>query len=243
MSESIQLPRFAGYFLRRLKPLDFGSSFGRQIYTASTYINWPAFSTWCFEGFRGPLDDETMAALSLPDDKIEEIRTWTSQGMDSGKLAWLGDLPSLSLAIEFQNKFYEELSDMVILSLAVSNKTSAQIQRDFAVGKHTDSYNYNDGDFPLLTLLSEAQPHQPSKREHFIGYDFIGIEGDGSFYSFHCHNISDDLSRDFSVALNQYGLVDAGMDLEAVCQYLNSGSAGVEQVPWYAAQMFLYSEG
>ena len=242
MSESTQTLLFAGYFLRRLKPLDFGSSPGQQVYTASSYINWPAFGDWCFEGCSAPLYNETMAALSLSDNKIEDIRAWTGRGIETGKLAWLGILPSLSVAIEFRNRFYEELSDIVILSMAFSDKTSTQIQADFAAGTNIDSYNFNDGDFPLLTLLSEAQPHQPSKREHFIGYDFIGIEGDGSFYSFHCHNISDELSKDFSVTLNQYGLVEASADVEEVCQHLNSGSAAVEQVPWYAAKMFLYTE-
>jgi hypothetical protein len=54
--------------------------------------------------------------------------------------------------------------------------------------------------------------------ETLIGFDVIGIELDGGFHSFHCHDLSTDLARRFSLEINEYGLFAAIANSKSGCR-------------------------
>jgi len=73
--------------------------------------------------------------------------------------------------------------------------------------------------------------------EEFLGYDFIGIECDGSFHSFYCHDITNNLVDKFSLNLNSYGLLEKLEKPNEIREYLNSEKTGLEPVPWYIVKV------
>jgi hypothetical protein len=54
------------------------------------------------------------------------------------------------------------------------------------------------GLFGLRENLQKKIEEKDDPTEEFLGYDFIGVENDGSFHSFYCHNIRDKIVDKFS---------------------------------------------
>jgi hypothetical protein len=54
------------------------------------------------------------------------------------------------------------------------------------------------GLFGLRENLQKKIEEKDDPTEKFLGYDFIGVENDGSFHSFYCRNIRDKIVDKFS---------------------------------------------
>ncbi|MBK9025835.1 MAG: hypothetical protein IPL69_18220 [Saprospiraceae bacterium] len=108
---------------------------------------------------------------------------------------------------------------------------------DFAEGNNTEEFNFNNGDFGLRKNLLLRIEEDQNISEEFLGYDFIGIECDGSFHSFYCHDITNNLVDKFSLKLNSYGLFEKLEKPNEIREYLNSEETGLEPVPWYIVKV------
>lgn len=65
----------------------------------------------------------------------------------------------------------------------------------------------------------------------FIGYDFIGVEGQGTIHSFHCQCITPELNERFGLTLNKKGLFDTMIDHQSIRNYLNGKEAEWNHYP------------
>jgi hypothetical protein len=70
----------------------------------------------------------------------------------------------------------------------------------------------------------------------------IGIEISGDFHSFHCHDISTDLTERFGLTLNEYGLFEGAEDWKPIMDYMNDENNGFEPVPWFVCKTKLINE-
>lgn len=80
---------------------------------------------------------------------------------------------------------------------------------------------------------SLARKLPESCAEKFLGYDLICFESGGLFHSFHCNGLGGAISDRFGLHRNDFGLFDQSSGLCDVVEWLNSGDAPCEPLPWY----------
>jgi hypothetical protein len=223
----------AGYYLIKLKPLDFGDDINKTVWTCCKCLNYSAFDNWCLSWTHDKLDKEDKKALNLTDEQISKIHKWTDNKF-SDLINGFGDLAT---AIEFKNLFYNSREDIQILGLYFPLKDTEQLIEDFGEGKNVDEFNYNNGNVAIRKNLQKRITEQNNSNEDFIGYDFIGVECDGSFHSFYCSNITKTMGDKFSLTANAYGLFDRVENIEAIRLYLNDPKSFLEPLPYYVVKV------
>ena len=222
-----------GHYLIKTKPIDFGSDKGKVVRTCSRCINFSVFDNWCLSWMSDKLDEKEKIELGLTDEKIEEIQKWTDSRFDNGSNVF----PDLKTATDFKDLFLNSIKDIEILSLSFSDTDSDLLISDFAEGNNISEFNYNNGDFGLRKNLIKRTEEGQDINEELLGYDFIGVECDGSFHSFYCHDITNTLVDKFSLKLNSNGLFDKPEMQTQIREYLNDPKTGLEPVPWYIVKV------
>jgi hypothetical protein len=222
-----------GHYLIKSKPIDFGVDKDKVVGNCSRCINFSVFDNWCLSWMSDKLDEREKIELELTDKKIEEIQKWTDSRFDYGSNVF----PDLKAAIEFKNLFFKSRNDILIYSLYFPETDTNFLIDEFAEGKNTNEFNYNNGNFGLRNNLIKRTEEIDDINEELLGYDFIGVECDGSFHSFHCHDITKTLIDKFSLTLNANGLFDKPERPIEIRKYLNDPKTGLEPVPWYIVKV------
>ena len=217
----------AGYFIVQPKPLDFGTEKGKITHTCSDCINTLVFDFWCMSFADMNLTEKNIQTLQLTKEKIQDIRNWTDLHFNDGLIGYGSALPSLDLALSFKNIFFEHISNVGIYSIYFSESETIRFLEDFK----------NDLEFSMKDNLLKKHIEINTSEEHFIGYDFIGIDAGGSFHSFYCHDIAIKLTEKFSLKRNLYGLFEAIHFENEIIQYLNAQETGLTPVPWYIVKV------
>ncbi len=198
-----------GYYLIKRKPIDFGADKDKVVGTCSRCINFSVFDNWCLSWMSGKLDNDEKKELELSEEKIQEIQKWTDSRFDNGSNVF----PDIKLAQEFKDKFFDSRNGIEIYSLYFP-------------------------EFDTDLLLEEfGTEERDNMNEELLGYDFIGIECDGSFHSFYCHDITKTLIDKFSLTLNANGLFEKPEMQKEIREYLNNPKIGLEPVPWYIVKV------
>ncbi|MCA0383152.1 MAG: hypothetical protein LCH58_13375 [Bacteroidetes bacterium] len=223
----------AGYYLLKLKPLDFGDDINKTVWTCGNCLNISAFDNWCLSLGYEKLDKKDKKALNLTDDKINEIYHWT----DSRFSDLINGFADLETAKEFKDLFYNSRDDIQILGLYFPQTDAELLIEDFREGNNVDEFNYNNGDIGIRKNLQKKIVEQADSNEEFLGYDFIGVEGDGSFHSFYCSNITKTLTTKFNLKTNAFGLFDEIENREEIRAYLNDPKSLLEPLPYYFAKV------
>ena len=224
---------YGGHYLIKTKPIDFGADKKKVVGTCSRCINLSVFDNWCLSWMSDKLDRKEKIELGLTDQKIEEIHKWTDSRFDNGSNVF----PDLKTAIEFKDLFFNLINDIEIFSLFFSETDTDLLISDFSEGNNTTEFNYNNGDFGLRKNLIKRKEEGQDPNEELLGYDFIGVECDGSFHSFYCHDITNTLIDKFSLTLNSFGLFDKPEHPTEIREYLNEPQTGLEPVPWYLVKV------
>ena len=222
-----------GYYLIKTKPIDFGADKGKVVSTCSRCINFSVFDNWCLSWMSDKLDNKEKIELELTDNKIEEIQQWTDTKFENGANVF----PDIETAIEFKDLFFKSRNDIEIYSLNFPETDTDLLISEFAEGSNTNEFNYNNGDFGLRKNLIKKVEEKNNANDEILGYDLIGVECDGSFHSFYCHDITTTLIDKFSLRLNSFGLFDEPEKQNAIRKYLNDPETGLEPVPWYIVQV------
>lgn len=217
-----------GYYLMKPKPIDFGADKEKIALTCSGCINTLVFDYWCMTS--GGPDEQEQLLLGLNKEKITSIKNWTNEKYINGTIKYGNTFPDLQTAKTFKKLFFSELNDVNIYAIYLSETDTNRSIENFATEPN------NQGDCGLRHNLEKRIEENINESEEFVGYDFIGIEGDGGFHSFYCHDINNDLISRFSLKINRYGLFDKIEDATAIKAYLNNPAAPVEPVPWYIAK-------
>jgi hypothetical protein len=227
----------AGYYLMKLRPIGFGSQVSKQIFTCSTCINDSLLDFWSYS-WATPRDSdkEEMEGLELTDEKIKSLREWVDKAFENKRIGWPNLFRDLETLREYSDRFFPEISGKQIISIYFSKPESADLLSEFKPKKE------NFGTVGLYDGLQKMVPEETLTEEKFIGFDIIGIEGNGDFHSFHCHDISGDLIERFHLTKNQYGLFEDTRDWQPVVDYMNAEETGCEPVPWYFCKLKLVTE-
>lgn len=227
MNETETKYYLGGYYLTKLRPKTYGDENGNLIYTCSECINDNILDSWSYSWTtdNNKLIDEIKKDYQLSDKQIDEIRTWVDHKFNENKIEFLNVFTNPETAIEYKNFFSEKLNDVKVIALYFDTKERADMLEKFKPQFE------KIGEIGLrLTLLKEIEEQD---NEYFIGYDYIGIENGGSFHTFHCHDIGQELSEKFGLTLNKFGLFDSNINSEQVLDYLNNEENGCEPVPWF----------
>lgn len=217
-----------GYYLIKRKPIDFGADENKVVGTCSRCINISVFDNWCLSWMSDKLDNDEKKELELSDEKIHEIQEWTDSRFENNSNVF----PDLKTAQEFKDNFFKLRNDIEIYGLYFPETDTDWLLEEFAEGKNTKEFNYNNGDFGLRHILIKRTEERNELNEEFVGYDFIGVECDGSFHSFYCHDITKTLFDKFTLTLNANGLFDKPERPNEIREYLNDPKSGLEPVPW-----------
>ena len=219
-----------GYYLTVLKPKNFGVDKDAIIYTCSECINDNLVDAWSYNWAMGgdKQAKEAKENFQLSDSQINSIRTWVDNKHNENKLGWINVFTDLETAFEYKSNFFSHLNDIKVMALCFDESERADFLDKF---RHQIE---KMGEIGLrLTLLKGVEEADNDK---FLGYDYIGIEIGGSFHTFHCHDIGNELSSKFGLTLNEFGLFDSDINSKQVLNYLNDENNGCEPVPWFIAK-------
>ncbi|MDB5241563.1 MAG: hypothetical protein JWP57_2188, partial [Spirosoma sp.] len=173
------------------------------------------------------LTENEKTDLGLDTEKIRAIQAWTMNKSKKGKLKWGRVFSDLETVQEFNNLFFTNRDDLYIQGIYLSETDTQSLIADF---------NYeeaNGGRFSIWQHLNEKIREIPDSAEELLGYDLIGMDIGGSFHSFHCHGMGNELVERFGLTLNKHGLFSHIPDPQIILSYLNSGTARAEPVLWY----------
>ena len=225
----------AGYYLIKKQPIDFGDDKEKIVSTCSGCINATAFDTWAWS-WSTQLDKKVQSFLELTDNTIQLIQEWTDKKFDNGEIGFGNVFPDLKMALEFKDLFYKDRQDIEIFAVDFSETDTNNLIEDFAPGEN-EGFNFNNGHFGLRENLLKKNHETADSISHILGFDFIGVECDGSFHSFYCHNITKELIDKFGLVINENGLFESIPDPDLIRDYLNDQETGLEPVPWYIVKV------
>ncbi|WP_343702903.1 hypothetical protein [Chitinophaga sp.] len=219
-----------GYYLTKLQTQKSGSGANRLVYTCSECINDNLVDTWAYSWI---IDNDKQVQdakenFQLSDIQVNSIRTWVDSKHKEKKLGWVNVFADLQTALEYRNKFFTHLNEIKVMALYFDETERRGILEEFK----PQSENMEKIGLGVTLLNSVME----DKNEVFLGFDYIGIETDGSFHTFHCHDIGKELSDKFQLTLNDFGLFDSDDKSEQVLDYLNDEKNGCEPVPWFIAK-------
>jgi len=223
----------AGYYVISKNPLGFGSLNGTVIHTCSTCINDSLLDHWSYSWTtdNNSYVNEIKEKYQMDDNGVNAIREWTDKALDDKKIGWINLFKDLPAAQEYVGNFFSHLPDVHIFSVYFSESEVEALIQAFPPPVENSAHIglYEN----LIKKISETE----SGQEAFIGFDIIGVELDGSFHSFHCHDISVELSDRFVLSLNNYGLFKEHTDWRPIAEYMNDQENGFEPVPWFVCKI------
>ena len=225
----------AGYYLIKKHPIDFGNDKKKIVSTCSGCINTTAFDLWALS-WTTQLDKKDKSELGLNDQTIKQIQEWTEERHNDGRIGFGNVFPDLKTAKEFKDLFYKDRHEIEIFAIDFSEAETNNLIEDFAPGEN-GGFNYNNGNFGLRDNLLKKSDETADSISDLLGFDFIGVECDGSFHSFYCHDITKELIDKFGLTLNEHGLFENIPDSDLIRDYLNDQETGLEPVPWYIVKV------
>jgi hypothetical protein len=224
-----------GYYLVKLRPIDFGTYKGSLIYTCSDCINDSLLENWSFpwaiENER--VIQEEKERLEIDGYKINELKNWVAEKLKLNLIGCPNVFVTLESVLEYRQTFFPHLEDLKIIAIYFDEYEASDLVKEFE--SPTDEL----GEFGLrLTLLKRIEDIEDKDRI-LLGYDIIGVESGGDFHTFHCNNLATKLSEKFGLKLNKYGLFNQTKNWKPVTEFLNSKDAGAEPVAWFVAKVKL----
>lgn len=227
MNESTRKYYLGGYYLIKLKPINFGPDKGSLIYTCSECINDHLLDVWSYKWNR--VKDKSLVEakkkFKIPESQVGEIKDWVDKKRTEKKIGWVNVFFDLETVLEYKSKFFSHLSDVKLFALYFEENDRIDFLKEFKPPPE------NTADIGLrLTLLKELEEQE---NEEFLGFDYIAIEIDGGFHTFHCNINGKELFDKFGIATNQYGLLDNKTNAKNVLEFLNDEENGCEPLPWF----------
>ncbi len=236
MNETENIYYLGGYYLIQLKPKTYGNEIGSVIYTCSECINNHILDIWSYSWTLDNNEhlEEIKSNYHFSDNQITEIRNWVDEKHNENKIGWTNVFVDIETALEYKNKFFAHINDIKIFALYFDANERSDILEEFKPQFE------KMGEIGIrLTLLEEFEENDD---ETFVGFDYIGIEIDGSFHTFHCHDIGKELMDKFDLTLNNFGLFDSNVNSKQVLDYLNNDENGCEPVPWFIVKTKLVNK-
>ena len=169
-----------------------------------------------------------MERFSIGEHTLGQIRAWVEARTEESKLGWQNVFSDLETVRQYGQLFFSHLHDLKIIAIYLNEPDAHKLIREFEQADYME--------LGLCANLKKEIPEGATAGEVELGYDFIGVEGDGGFHSFHCHPVVNELEAQLSVRLNENGLFSEVPDWQRAHDYLNNEANGLEPVPWFVAK-------
>lgn len=169
----------------------------------------------------------------INDETVPALRKWVDKAFDEHRVGWINLFREVTDARDYKHQFFTQLPDVFIAAIYFSASESEALQQEF---KPSD---IGTGAIGLCDTLNQGIAENELSTEMFIGFDIIGVEMDGSFHSFYCHDISAELVERFDLQINEYGLFEDSKNWQPVLDYMNDEQNGFEPVHWFICKVKL----
>jgi len=227
-----------GYYLIKERPMNFGSFKSETVCTCSNCINDSLIENWSYSWTtdNNSQIENIKQEYQISDEVVASIRQWVDQAFQNKRIGWINLFLDLETANEYKNKFFSHLPNIKIIAIYFTDPEIEALLSEF----HPQHENL--GSIGLIDNLSKKILEKESSTEIFIGFDVIGIEPDGSFHTFYCHDISNDLIKRFGLTINKYVLFEDIKNRQPVLDFMNDEQNGFEPVPWFICKAKLVTE-
>jgi len=229
---------FGGYYLIKERPIDFGSLKSKTVLTCSNCINDSLVENWSYTWATNKNDqiESIKQDYRLTDEIIPSIRRWVDESFNNKRIGWINTFNDLQTAKDYKSNFFSHLLDTRIIGIYFSDREMETLLTEFK------PQGENLGTIGLYDNLSKRIPEENSSAETLIGHDIIGIEVDGGFHTFYCHDISKELTAKFDLTINKFGLFDDAENWQNILDYMNDERNGFSPVPWFVCKTKLVTE-
>jgi hypothetical protein len=141
-------------------------------------------------------------------------------------------LPNIFMNYNDMNKFNKnhckKNDDLIEVGLSIPEIELEKIIEDLAETTRT----IND-----VGLYKSLQNRRETTAQESYGFDIIGLEVDGSFHSFHCHDLENHFLTNFNITLNNHGLIKTLEECLKIVAWINTEESGCEPVNWYICRV------
>jgi hypothetical protein len=202
-----------------------------RLLTASSCINVSPLELWCWEDYSVAEVgvEEDFLQLQLDREKVDAIRTYVTEQAALWRVNRYEFFADVKSAREYRAKFFAHLPRLELLRLDFSETERESYLHEFP----RDPEQYDAG---MASLLAGGRP--AAAEGEVMGFDLIGVEPDGSFHSFHCHYLEQDMTERFGVVVNEFGLMDdPGDQAGVIVDFANDPDTGLEPVPWFMVRV------
>ena len=221
----------AGYFLIKPKAIIFGDYIGKLVHTCSGCINDSLLETWCYSWTYPDIDiDEIKQKFRITDDRIAELRIWVDKKFHENKIGWAEVFLDRDTVFAYKTKFFSHLPELKILAIYLNEIDLAILINKF------EPQQPNMGEIGIVKMLKKKILEKEAINEEMLGYDFIGLEPGGSFHTFYCYNVTEQLVNKLGLSVNEFGLLEQADNWDQIHLYLNDKTKGLEPVHWVVAR-------
>ncbi len=221
-----------GYYLIKLRPVAFGSLESKCLLTCSSCINDSLLDNWSYSWTTDNdknLNDLT-ESYKIDKNVISELRAWVDIKLEEKKIGWIDLFRNLETAKAYRRNFFADVQDVKIIAIYFNEQEASDLVDKFEPEKEIQE------SIGLYQNIKNRTPEITDGNEIFRGFDIIGIELDGSFHTFHCHDLANELAEKFNIHINQFGLYDNIPNFQEVSEYMNDENNGFEPVPWFVVK-------
>jgi hypothetical protein len=221
-----------GYYLIKPRKADFGSKKDKEFLTCSSCINDTLIDTWAISWAGRPENQvkELREVHEISEEQQNEIQNWVDKKFEEKRIGWPQVFSDLETTKEYSDKFFSHIKERQILQILFPEDERENFLTEFAPAKKEyGTLGIYDN---LIKKIYENQSD-----EEFIGYDLIGVEVRGTFHSFHCHDLANELTSKFGIELNEFGLIKEIKNPTEIVDYMNDEENGCEPVPWYLVKV------
>ena len=196
-----------GYYLIKPREMDFGSLKDQQVLTCSSCINDPLFDSWTIS-WAEPIEHQVEVLrneLGISEQKQLEIQRWADQKFEEEKIGWLEVFQDLETVKYYSENFFSHIEEKEILMIVFPEDETEAFLKHFSPHKENIGAS---GIYQNLKLKKEFSSADESGIR--LGWDLIGVEYGGSnFHTFHCHDLSSELTEKFGLKINKHGLIES----------------------------------
>lgn len=221
-----------GYYLIKLRPVTFGSLESKCLLTCSSCINDSLLDNWSYSWTtdNGMNLNDLIESYDIDRNVISKLRAWVDKKLDEKKIGWIDLFRDLETAKAYQRNFFADVQDVKIMAIYFGEQEATDLVDEFEPEKEIQE------SIGLYQNIKDRIPEIIDDKEIFRGFDIIGIELDGSFHTFHCYDLANELAQKFNINTNQFGLYDNIPNFQEISEYMNDENNGFEPVPWFVVK-------
>ena len=210
-----------------------------KIFTCSTCINKHLLGVWSYSWCSTTQNeiDEAQKRFNLSRTQFQNLQSWADEKFVNGSIGWANVFLNIEAALDYKERFFQKTENVFLLALYIGHDFRNDLL-EFLKPSSTQV-----GKTGVYQCLEKSILEIQDPDEHLLGYDYIGIEVDGEFHSFHCHQLACELVEKFGLDLNGNGLFEDTWNQVQVEEFLNDTVTGCEAVPWGTAKVKLVKNG